>query len=84
MQADLLLGTSLVFAELKDLVRRKIERYGLTRTINPATSTRRSVPPSPEEPPRSIRDERPWRTVLLPRTIMVASGSGGGRRWAAT
>jgi high affinity sulfate transporter 1 len=28
-------GTSLVFAELKDPVRRKIERYGLTRTINP-------------------------------------------------
>jgi MFS superfamily sulfate permease-like transporter len=27
--------TSLVFAELKDPVRRKIERYGLTRTINP-------------------------------------------------
>jgi hypothetical protein len=28
-------GTSLVFAEMKDPVRRKIERYGLTRTINP-------------------------------------------------
>ena len=28
-------GTSLVFAELKDPVRRKIERYGLTRTIDP-------------------------------------------------
>jgi len=28
-------GTSLVFAELKDPVRRKIERYGLTTTINP-------------------------------------------------
>jgi high affinity sulfate transporter 1 len=28
-------GVSLVFAELKDPVRRKIERYGLTRTINP-------------------------------------------------
>src|SRR6266704_2314324 len=28
-------GISLVFAELKDPVRRKIERYGLTRTINP-------------------------------------------------
>ncbi len=26
---------SLVFAELKDPARRKIERYGLTRTINP-------------------------------------------------
>ena len=29
-------GISLVFAELKDPVRRKIERYGLTRTINPS------------------------------------------------
>jgi high affinity sulfate transporter 1 len=28
-------GTSLVFAELKDPVRYKIERYGLTRTIDP-------------------------------------------------
>jgi high affinity sulfate transporter 1 len=28
-------GISLVFAELKDTVRAKIERYGLTRTINP-------------------------------------------------
>ena len=29
-------GISLVFAELKDPVREKINRYGLTRTINPA------------------------------------------------
>lgn len=29
-------GISLVFAELKDPVRRKIERYGLTRMIDPA------------------------------------------------
>ena len=28
-------GISLVFAELKDPVRAKIERYGLTRTIDP-------------------------------------------------
>ena len=28
-------GISLVFAELKDPVREKIERYGLTRTIDP-------------------------------------------------
>jgi high affinity sulfate transporter 1 len=28
-------GISLVFAELKDPVRRKVERYGLTRTISP-------------------------------------------------
>ena len=29
-------GISLVFAELKDPVRRRIERYELTRTIDPA------------------------------------------------
>ena len=29
-------GVSLVFAEMKDPVRRKIERYELTRTIDPA------------------------------------------------
>ncbi len=29
-------GVALVFAELKDPVRRKIERYGLTRTFDPA------------------------------------------------
>lgn len=29
-------GISLVFAEMKDPVRRKIDRYGLTRTIDPA------------------------------------------------
>jgi high affinity sulfate transporter 1 len=29
-------GINLVFAEMKDPVREKIERYGLTRTINPA------------------------------------------------
>jgi MFS superfamily sulfate permease-like transporter len=29
-------GISLVFAELKDPVRGKIERYGLTRTIDPS------------------------------------------------
>jgi high affinity sulfate transporter 1 len=28
-------GVSLVFAEMKDPVRRKVERYGLTRTIDP-------------------------------------------------
>ena len=28
-------GVSLVFAEMKDPVREKIERYGLTRTIDP-------------------------------------------------
>ena len=40
-------GVSLVFAEMKDPVRRKIERYELTRTIDPRTSSRRSTAPSP-------------------------------------
>ena len=31
----LIIGVSLVFAEMNDSVRAKIERYGLTRTINP-------------------------------------------------
>jgi hypothetical protein len=50
---------SLVFAELKDPVRRKIERYGLTRAIDPrrfpptigaaiaAASARRPAPKGP-------------------------------------
>ena len=29
-------GVSLVFAEMKDPVRRKVERYDLTRTIDPS------------------------------------------------
>ena len=48
-------GISLVFAELKDPVRRKIERYGLTRTINPRHFSRRSKPPLP----RSARKPAP-------------------------
>ena len=40
-------GISLVFAELKDPVRDKIERYGLTRTIDHATSSPPWNPPSP-------------------------------------
>ena len=35
-------GISLVFAEMKDPVRRKIERYGLTRTSTPDISIRPS------------------------------------------
>jgi high affinity sulfate transporter 1 len=52
-------GTSLVFAELKDPVRRKIERYGLTRTIDPhhffptieAASPHSAAKPAPNGPP---------------------------------
>jgi high affinity sulfate transporter 1 len=52
-------GISLVFAEMKDPVRRKINRYGLTRTIDPAhffptieaaiEAFRRTVAPEPIE-----------------------------------
>ncbi|WP_229073727.1 SulP family inorganic anion transporter [Actinoplanes sp. DH11] len=52
-------GVSLVFAEMKSQVRIKIERYGLTRTIDPAhffptieeaVAAYRSISPRPEEP----------------------------------
>jgi MFS superfamily sulfate permease-like transporter len=61
-------GINLVFAELKDPVRRKIERYGLTRTIDPnhfyptidaAVASYRTdtgtnwTAPDPDEQPRS-------------------------------
>src|SRR6201994_131260 len=45
-------GISLVFAELKDPVRRKIERYGLTRTIDP-----RHFFPTTEAAVSAFRDE---------------------------
>jgi hypothetical protein len=53
-------GISLVFAELKDPVRRKIERYRLARTIDPRPfyprssqrSPRSGVRPAPSGPPR--------------------------------
>ncbi len=54
-------GISLVFAELKDPVWRKIERYGLTRTIDPrhfyptmGTAVAAFAPiPAPSGPPRT-------------------------------
>ena len=49
-------GISLVFAEMKNPVREKIERYGLTRTIDPHISTRRWEPPSTPTRPRRARD----------------------------
>jgi MFS superfamily sulfate permease-like transporter len=50
--------TSLVFAELKDAVRGKIERYGLTRTIDRGTSTR---PLPPVRPLLASRPTSPQR-----------------------
>jgi MFS superfamily sulfate permease-like transporter len=56
-------GISLVFAELKDPVRRKIERYGLTRTIDP-----RHFFPTIESAIAAFRDETgaQWTTADQP------------------
>ena len=62
-------GISLVFAELKDPVRRKIERYGLTRTIDPATSSPPSPPPSP---PSASKPAPEWTSDSQPPDIPAA------------
>ena len=54
-------GISLVFAELKDPVRRKIERYGLTRTIDP-----RHFFPTIEAAVAAFRHGRPGPSGPLP------------------
>ena len=55
-------GISLVFAEMKDPVRRKIERYELTRTIDPRhffpTIGRRSRPSNQRRAKRGNRRQR--------------------------
>jgi len=52
-------GVHLVFAEMKDPVRRKIERYELTRTIDPAHFYPRSMRPSPPTRPSPAPTGRP-------------------------
>ena len=54
-------GVSLAFAEMKDPVRRKIERYELTRTIDPTTSSPRSRPGWPPSGRRSRPRREPSR-----------------------
>ena len=58
-------GISLVFAELKDPVRRKIERYGLTRTIDP-----HHFYPTIESAIAAFRDQTgaQWTTAGSPRS----------------
>ena len=64
-------GISLVFAELKDPVRRKIERYGLTRTIDP-----HHFFPTIAAAIAAFRDETgaQWTTVGQPAESQVAPG----------
>ena len=57
-------GISLVFAELKDPVRRKIERYGLTRTIDP-----RHFFPTIEAAITAFRDETGAQWVPADQTV---------------
>jgi high affinity sulfate transporter 1 len=63
-------GISLVFAELKDPVRRKIERYGLTRTIDP-----RHFYPTVESAVAAFRDETgaQWTAEDAPETGPVSA-----------
>ena len=64
-------GISLVFAELKDPVRRKIERYGLTRTIDP-----HHFFPTIEAAIAAFRDETgaQWTAVGQPADGQAAPG----------
>jgi len=67
--------TSLVFAELKDPVRRKIERYGLTRTIDP-----RHFYPTLETAVAAFRRESgaEWAAASrVPDDLRQDQGSGG-------
>ena len=70
-------GISLVFAELKDPVRRKIERYGLTRTIDP-----RHFFPTIESAIAAFRDETgaQWTTADQPADGPAAPGQIGRAR----
>jgi high affinity sulfate transporter 1 len=63
-------GISLVFAELKDPVRHKIERYGLTRTIDP-----RHFYPTLETAVTAFRDETGahWTAEGAPETGPVTA-----------
>jgi high affinity sulfate transporter 1 len=63
-------GISLVFAELKDPVRRKIERYGLTRTIDP-----RHFFPTVEAAVVAFREETgaQWTAEEAPETGPVSA-----------
>jgi high affinity sulfate transporter 1 len=74
-------GISLVFAELKDPVRRKIERYGLTRTIDP-----RHFFPTVEAAVAAFRDETgaQWTAEGAPETGQSARDGETASRRPAT
>ncbi len=67
-------GISLVFAELKDPVRRKIERYGLTRTINP-----QHFFPTIEDAVAAFRQETGADWAAADRATTGDTGAGSGR-----
>jgi high affinity sulfate transporter 1 len=67
-------GISLVFAELKDPVRRKIERYGLTRTINP-----QHFFPTIESAIAAFRQQTGADWAATDRTATGETGAGPGR-----
>ena len=71
-------GISLVFAELKDPVRRKIERYGLTRTIDPhhffPTITAAIAAFREETGARWTNDGQPADGLATPGQITADSG----------
>ena len=64
-------GISLVFAELKDPVRRKIERYGLARTIEP-----RHFFPTIGAAAAAFRDQTGARWTTAERTAPGQTAAG--------
>ncbi len=68
-------GISLVFAELKDPVRTKIERYGLTRTIDP-----RHFFPTIAAAVAAFRDETGAQWTARPARSRPGGPRAGGRR----
>jgi high affinity sulfate transporter 1 len=70
-------GINLIFAELKDPVRAKIERYGLTRTIDP-----RHFFPTVEAAVAAFREQTgaQWSTATEPAAGQAAPGQGAAAR----
>jgi high affinity sulfate transporter 1 len=66
--------TSLIFAELKDPVRRKIERYGLTRTIDP-----RHFYPTVDSAVAAFRQETGAAWTAASTVDGLASPAGGDK-----
>ena len=76
-------GVSLIFAEMKDPVREKIERYKLTVRSTPRTSSELSMKPSPSTcgkrvPPGGVPGRRRDHDARRRQAQPVAPGCGGG------